>query len=252
MRYEELSHSSHPHILHLQDTKSLFTCDGCKEHGFGVAYRCEGCNYDLHKDCARYENTLHHPFFKGRIFEFMAAPPGPDERVCDACGRDVNGFVYHCRNKGWDLHPCCAKLGKPLGITIGQEQVMLHLHDKVQSKCGRCGLRGRAKKGEIGWSYVSTCKRFHFHVACIKDLMVEVCERLYLDPSIGEINDATIGQELVLPSRELVHGGCGGNWSKLSKYMRIAKVVIHSLISIFLGDPVGLVIGLVAAGLARN
>lgn len=251
MRYEVLRHSSHTHDLQLQDTKRLFTCDGCKEHGFGASYGCEWCTYDLHKDCARHENTLPHPFFKGCTFTFMEAPPGPHERVCDACGRDVNGFVYHCRNKGWDLHPRCAKLGKHLKIIIDQEQVMLHLHDKVKSKCGRCGLR-KAKKGVTGWSYVSTCKNYHFHVACIKDIIVGVCERLYLDPSVGEINDATIGQELVLPSTELVHRGHGGGWSKRRKYMRIAKAVIHSLISIFLQDPFGLVIGLVAAGLELN
>ncbi|KAK0592559.1 hypothetical protein LWI29_021255 [Acer saccharum] len=39
------------------------------------------------------------------IFKFLLRPPGQDERWCDGCGKPMRGFVYHCKEEGWDLHP---------------------------------------------------------------------------------------------------------------------------------------------------
>ncbi|KAA8539452.1 hypothetical protein F0562_026144 [Nyssa sinensis] len=39
----------HQHELELQSDNKRFTCDGCKEQGFGPRHRCERCDYDLHK-----------------------------------------------------------------------------------------------------------------------------------------------------------------------------------------------------------
>ncbi|EAZ21099.1 hypothetical protein OsJ_36740 [Oryza sativa Japonica Group] len=118
MRYGEVVHFSHPHHrLRLEHADTPFRCDGCREVGIGARFRCPfaGCDHDLHRQCALPLSPppppLRHPFYPRCAFVFLARAPGaPGTRYCNACGRDVAGFVYHCRACGFDLHPCCARL----------------------------------------------------------------------------------------------------------------------------------------------
>ncbi|KAL6839660.1 hypothetical protein ACP4OV_030599 [Aristida adscensionis] len=129
----EITHPAHPaHKLRLVPSAGAgaapFRCDGCKEPGEGPRYTC-ACPFDLHTCCALPEKpTLAHPLFSGREFKFLDEPPAPAAgRLCDACGDDVRGFVYHCagsrsRSRGGggddslDLHPCCATLQESVTI----------------------------------------------------------------------------------------------------------------------------------------
>ncbi|RVW87068.1 hypothetical protein CK203_048329 [Vitis vinifera] len=45
------THISHEHPLELKNQKKPYNYDGCKEPGFRSRYRCEVCDFDLHKDC---------------------------------------------------------------------------------------------------------------------------------------------------------------------------------------------------------
>lgn len=120
MRMPKIQHFSHSqHALRFM-YGSLYTCNGCKESGYGFRYECRPCNFDLHESCARApKSTLHschpqHPLvFKERPVSY-ARPVShgrPVSRVtCDVCGGKILGFVYECRDCNIDLHPSCAKL----------------------------------------------------------------------------------------------------------------------------------------------
>ncbi|KAJ8760317.1 hypothetical protein K2173_011870 [Erythroxylum novogranatense] len=106
--------------------------NGCKELGFGPCYECEHkhCDYHLDDECANPDQTIS-PFVKGCTFKFHEkAPQMMGERICNACGRDVLGFVYQCIDKvAQDLHPCCAKLQ----LTLSSEEETLDLRKKLPS-----------------------------------------------------------------------------------------------------------------------
>jgi len=128
MKYTEITHPSHPHDLVLGSAEEPYQCDGCKEVGFGPCFKCEQCNFNLHEECAMPEPSAFHPFFSKCDFRFYENAPGSSDRFCDACGKDVRGFVYQCSHEN-DLHPCCMKLQRTL---IG-DGVKLHLSDKVST-----------------------------------------------------------------------------------------------------------------------
>ncbi|GJM95269.1 hypothetical protein PR202_ga11981 [Eleusine coracana subsp. coracana] len=183
MRYGEVAHFSHPqHRLRLEHLDTAFRCDGCGEAGIGSRYRCpaRGCDHDLHRQCAVVPLSpppppLRHPFYPRCAFAFLPrAPGGSGTRYCNACGRDVAGFVYHCRACGFDLHPCCASLPHFLDCTTGSggggAKLYLCPTDHSSTKavpCHRCGHRGRS------WSYRSHCGTYSLHVACVVDMIVD-------------------------------------------------------------------------------
>lgn len=131
MRFGELTHFSHPHHkLRFEYSEFPFKCDGCKEVGIGSRFKCSLCDYDLHKHCALPppSSTIRHPFYPKCTFQFLSRPPGTSPRYCNACERDVYGFIYHCFTCGFDLHPCCANLPHLLDAEGG---VRLFLYRKV-------------------------------------------------------------------------------------------------------------------------
>ncbi|KAI3981233.1 hypothetical protein MKX01_041372 [Papaver californicum] len=245
MKYMERYHSSHPCKLHLVNhQRSPYICDGCMEIGFDSCYRCEEHNYDLHPDCISAASTISHPFYIKCNFKFFKSPPG--ERICDACGGDIKGFVYHCDKSGRDLHPCCSKLPNH----IEGEGVKFNLHEKLSAECSWCGKR-RIWDKVTGWSYVSTCNNFHFHVNCVKEMVVKIWERGHFNtenaPRIGygeydrdfkngNMNTFTFERRIVgniergVVNRTRMRDG-------VEKYLRIAKLVMRSIVSIILGDP---------------
>lgn len=130
MKYNEIYHFSHPqHKLRFEYSEFPFKCDGCKEVGIGSRYKCTTCDYDLHMHCAIPCASITHPFYKKCSFQFLSRPPGNVPRYCNACEKDITGFLYHCKSCGFDLHPCCAKL--PMVLDDGE--VKLYLYRKVCS-----------------------------------------------------------------------------------------------------------------------
>ncbi|WOH02560.1 hypothetical protein DCAR_0521949 [Daucus carota subsp. sativus] len=164
-------HSSHlNHPLVLRNFNKPFHCDGCKEQGFGTRYRCESS--DCHPlpplpsvpGCMFNSRTATHEFYPGCDLKF-SDEPRKRGTWCNACGNEINGFVYYCKDKDLDLHPCCLEL-KGKMVTDG---ATFRLHDKVKSKCIWCKSKSLKGKSEGGWSYKSECNKYHVHVCYRND-----------------------------------------------------------------------------------
>ncbi|KAJ0046322.1 hypothetical protein Pint_06302 [Pistacia integerrima] len=224
-------HPSHAdHELELKSYEKPYTCDGCKEPGFGSRYRCELCNFDLHKDCMFASPNTHHDFFRNSTLKFLFQPPEncsceEGRRYCDACGKPIKGFVYHDEKKGWDLHPCCRNLPSKLPV----DDVKFDLCDKVLSKCLWCNKKKRegTVSGVRGWTYVSKCKKHHFHVNCATEMALEGWDK-------GTYND---DYSLALQNVELPIQRHNRNQRSGNKFIRMVKVFFKTIAAILLGDP---------------
>ncbi len=222
------THISHPeHELELKNYKKRYTCDGCKGDGFGKRYRCEQCNYDLHEDCMFTTPTTSHKFFRNSTFKFYEQHPRDGiETYCDACGKRVKGFVYHCPKTDKDLHPCCRNLKDKLEI----DGVKFRLRETV-SKCSWCNQKKiKDSWSKIkGWSYVSECNTYNFHVYCAMEMVVEG----WKDGTAND-NDCLALENLDLRS---IQCHSNRNRGRGNKYLRIVKIFLKTIISILLGDP---------------
>jgi hypothetical protein len=242
-KYTKLKHLSHPHVLVLESAQEPYQCDGCKEMGFGPCFKCDKCNFNLHEECAMPQPSSFHPFFRKCDFRFYenAPRPGLRDRICDACGKDVQGFVYQCLHKdAHDLHPCCMNLQRTL---IG-DGVTLHLRDKVATKCLKCGCK-EVSINFKGWSYESSCGQYSYHVACVKDLILENWRRGYFDG-----NNTAL--QITVPNQDIVQQ-TGGSSSRMNvrKYWKMAKVALKLIISAIFGDPTTLIATLIQSLLSN-
>ncbi|XP_076949116.1 protein VACUOLELESS GAMETOPHYTES-like [Bidens hawaiensis] len=254
MKYNEVSHFSHPeHRLTYDYTQIPFKCDGCNEPGIGSHYKCTTCDHDLHVHCALPSPSISHPFYTKCTFQFLTTPPGSAPRYCNACQKDIYGFVYHCKACGFDLHPCCAKL--PAMLDDGE--VKLYLCRKVGSAYHKCGKKGRS------WSYRSTCKKYNLHVACAKEMLAESWNDIYYcGVRVGEDDDyynSMYGQnwklETKIPSLkgtlQSYHKKGPKRKGKIKKCCKIAGLAVQFVISAILGDPTTLIAGVVGALISK-
>lgn len=231
MAMETLRNPSHPmHELELEEYQKPYTCDGCKETGFGPRYRCKKCNFDLHKACMFAQNAPDsHEFFPGSTFEFLTDPSACHEECkirCDACRKTINGFVFHCEKDDLDLHPCCRNLKKSYRI----EDVEFNLHEKVKGRCMWCKKKNINDSGQDnGWSYISECGEYHVHVACVTEIALESWYR-----SGGNTSEQSLALKMNL--KEIQARG-RGNGGRGNKFWRILKILIQTIVSIVIGDP---------------
>ncbi|XP_028765814.1 uncharacterized protein LOC114723749 [Neltuma alba] len=242
MKYSEISHFSHPeHKLRFEYSEIPFKCDGCKEVGIGSRYKCSICDYDLHVHCAVPPPSISHPFYRKCSFQFLSRPPGEMARYCNACEKDVSGFVYHCGSCGFDLHPCCAKL--PMVLDDGE--IKLYLYRKVSSACHRCGRKGRS------WSYRSNCKKYNLHVACVREMLVESWYEIYMESNKGK-GSGTARIPRLKNTLQSSHGSSGRSKGKVKKCCEIAGLAVQFVISAVLGDPTVLIAGVVGSLMSRG
>ncbi|GAA0141205.1 hypothetical protein Leryth_004340 [Lithospermum erythrorhizon] len=245
MRYNEITHFSHPqHRLKFNHTEVPFKCDGCNEIGIGSSYRCNICDYDLHLHCAIPSQNISHPFYPKCNFQFLPRPPGKIERYCNACEKEVTGFIYHCKTCGFDLHPCCAKL--PMMLDDGETK--LFLYRKVTTECHRCGRRGRS------WTYRSTCKKYNLHVACVKEMLVDSWKELYLGKGKLMSKDLEMINRVptlkgVLQSHHAYHSK--SKKGKVQKCCEMAGLALQFIVSAVLGDPTTLIAGVVGSLMSK-
>ncbi|OMP10115.1 DC1 domain-containing protein [Corchorus olitorius] len=234
---KEILHPIHPqHKLKLEYTEIPFTCDGCKEAGIGLKYSCKQCEFDLHKACAIPSPTISHPFYKKCEFQFHYKPPGQCMRICDACRDDVQGFVYHCKACGFDLHPCCASL--PQVLDDGENNLYLCL--KLSSSCLHCGGKGS------GWCYRSQCKSYNLHVSCVKELLVESWQVMYLNADKNKMREMqTRIPRLNYRTRGNHRGG------KVKKCCELAGGAVRLIVSAILGDPTAIIAAVVGGLLSK-
>ena len=219
--------TSHPeHELKLKNYKKPYICNGCKGHGIGERYRCEECDYELHKDCMVTTTPNSHDFFGESTFKFYKQHPGKSNGpkiYCDACGKRVKGFVYHCPKTNKDLHPCCHKLKKKLEI----DGVKFCLRETV-SKCSWCKQNKDSLSKIKGWSYVSECGKHNIHVDCFMEVLVEGWKD-------GTANDNDCSALKILDLRS-IQVTLNRNSGKGTKYLRIGKIFLKRITGILLGD----------------
>lgn len=213
------------HVLKLMSFKNPYTCGGCKVQGYGPRYECESCNYNLHDSCLLTSATASHPFFPNdTILVFLKDPPEDrGRRRCDICAQEICGFNYHDfgDEDGWDLHPCCLHL-KP---EFEAEGIKFQLQKAVKSNCMWCnkGTLKESAPGVRGCSYVSKCKKYHFHVRCVMENVLDVLKR----------------QEASETEHVRLQLHTGRNKKRHSKYIsKIMLVILKTVASILIGDPV--------------
>lgn len=234
----ELRHPSHPHTLHLRSEATPYACDGCQELGLHARYTCdEHCDFHLHKECVRAANDpqITHAFFPECVFSFLENPQRP-ELICDACGRDIKGYNYHCSDKGLDLHPCCAKL--PFEMVQGE--VKLKLHQQVSSRCYKCCRKKYRNEKNGSWSYVSAGGEIHLHVACVTDMLIENWERECLGREIRGKGKGKASDGTEMPKLHIVLDK--GNKKLSGKSATYMKIVMASIIGAMFGDVTALVL----------
>ncbi|KAL6546058.1 hypothetical protein OROGR_009932 [Orobanche gracilis] len=285
MKYNEICHFSHPHhYLKFEYSEAPFKCDGCKEAGIGSRYRCCGgsggggekydggaCNFDLHVHCAIPSPSITHPFYTKCSFQFLSRPPGPEARYCNACKKDVAGFVYHCGLCGFDLHPCCAKLP----MVLDDDQIKLFLYKKTSAPCHRFAVQIGYSKGEISnnlkanysiihvgnlqcgrkgmsWSYRSSCKKYNLHVACVREILVESWHELYYG-ALGNRYTGNRRSETGIPSLRSTLQAHNHKKSKgkAQKCCEMAGLALQFVISAVLGDPTTLITALVGKFMSK-
>ncbi|XP_045797302.1 uncharacterized protein LOC123891475 [Trifolium pratense] len=241
----------HQHAFQLKPAGAPYTCSGCGQLGFGSRYHCKdniNCNYILHEECANPDPHPFHPFFEKSIFKFHKEAPGYETRICDACRKDVLGFVYHCSRTNIDLHPCCLKLKRSISDESGN--VTLKLLQKVGSKCAKC--RHKHVDGKVeGWSYYDG--KSYYHVACFKDLILENWSRGYFSQEDRSIASSTNREtQLALTSMEIASSSSGSRRGRtMSKYTKIAVLVFKLIFSAIFGNPISAFVAIVEA-LASN
>ncbi|KAK6117090.1 hypothetical protein DH2020_049135 [Rehmannia glutinosa] len=218
----------------LTSIQKLFTCYGCKMKGFGQRYQCKFCGQNLHSECRFPKNIISHEFFGGSIFTFRDEPFTRRDRnnrkeyskCCDACGKDVCGFSYHCETDNLDLHPCCRNLDRKLLI----DDTVFDLRPKVSSRCKSCKRRkiSDGDRDVPGWAYVSTCDKYNFHVFCMLEMVHEAW-----------MKNGEMGLEKV-ELRQLVKFS-GNKGSGRGAVFETMKSVLKIILAALLGDPTALI-----------
>ncbi|KAI9157394.1 hypothetical protein LWI28_021869 [Acer negundo] len=261
------THPSHPnHKLVLTKSINPYICDGCKETGVGESYRCEECNFDLHKYCMFNKQNTHHDFYGSCTFKFFDHPPRTPSnkcgRYCNSCGKTVKGFVYHCKDKDLDLHPCCRNLPGKLEI----DKVEFALRDnELKKKCHWCKKKKLEGSDCGGWSYVSKCEKYRYHVYCITEMMVEELKKGQRKMKVLEEfknesknnnnyddDDTSSGLAVALKNRKLpIEGDRHRRRSGKKKYITIAMKFFKAIACILLGDPGASLICLLVEQLAN-
>ncbi|XP_054789570.1 protein VACUOLELESS GAMETOPHYTES-like [Prosopis cineraria] len=253
-------HLQHPIVLKREGRPCK--CSGCKELGFGPRYHCSkrDCPFILHDHCATARPTDRpriHAFMGNRPFEFLWAPPaGPYRRYCDACGRDVRGFLYHDQSRhGFDLHPCCINLRRTMSDSHGTME--LSLKDKVDYTCVKCKRKDldnvQSKEPFRGWSYVSSCGNYCYHVYCVKTLILENWETGYFNvssssSSLVTISETTNSVRRMMPNRSSITSATSSSAmerrslarpgvSSTKVLIKMAKVGFNLIMSVVLGNP---------------
>ena len=169
--------------------------------------------------------TTTHEIFKDFVFKLYEQLPTSElygkrtKRYCNASGKLVKGFIYHCLEKDVDLHPCCLNLKKEHLISC----VKFHLCE-TKSKCKLCNRIDFL--GIKVWLYVSECGEYNVHVSCIREMIVEELE--------NGTTDILALKNLGLPIQQRLkrNGGMG------KMCLKILKILLKTIIGILLGDPI--------------
>ena len=208
-----------------------YTCDGCKVVGFGNRYRCDKCNYDLHRACMRSTPTTTRKLLDStfKFYDQLPRRHNKCKKDCAACGKKVEGFVYHCHKKDLVLHPCCCDLKNELEY----DGMKFHLHKTESDQCAMCNQKK-------GWSYVSECGQFSIHVYCAWEMLYELIrkqgkclsKKMKKGKSISIDGLSLENLELPIQRQQLKR-----NSEMREKLLKVMKEILQTIVSILIGDP---------------
>ncbi|KAJ9537617.1 hypothetical protein OSB04_030350 [Centaurea solstitialis] len=110
----KLKHKGHPeHTLTLQLRPATFHCDACNIDERDLFYRCDGCEFWIHKTCAFLDPTIHHPGHPNHPLVLVFSLPSNFYNYayfCAFCNKCIqrNDWLYHCANCRYFAHIKCA------------------------------------------------------------------------------------------------------------------------------------------------
>ncbi|CAM0943320.1 unnamed protein product [Alopecurus aequalis] len=168
------SHPAHHHGLKLVATDKMFQCDGCRQIGDDLRYRCDKCDFDLHLCCAQAPASTEHSLFEGCALTFFSSRPATATAragvipFCDVCGDPVRGFLYHNGEHDLDLHPFCATLPKRM---VADEGRVLDLQKSTGHNCGFCGMDGYRGRRFSYRLQDDEGELVYLHVACLMEAL---------------------------------------------------------------------------------
>ena len=150
---DSIRHFSHPHPLFNSslnpqaNSSSSSSCVVCKLKLLNLpSYTCKPCNFHIHLNCSELPQKIRHPFDKNHLLSLISSPKYQEGTFrCDACGKNGDGFAYHCGDCGIDLHTVCANM--PSRVTHQSHphhQLSLTFHAasgrvriRIKISCGR-------------------------------------------------------------------------------------------------------------------
>ncbi|GAA0183237.1 hypothetical protein LIER_30690 [Lithospermum erythrorhizon] len=83
-------------------------CGACQDFISSEHYSCGECKFFLHKLCAERPSEFTHSSHPLHPLSLIPKSPYDGNTWCDACGRSVKGFIYHCAICKFDLDFICA------------------------------------------------------------------------------------------------------------------------------------------------
>ncbi|XP_010544532.1 PREDICTED: diacylglycerol kinase theta-like [Tarenaya hassleriana] len=167
-----IRHFSHPHPLQFSASDprdGSASCSACKLKLAGLpSYSCLACAFNLHEKCAEMPRKIKHPFDEIHLLTLIPLPRYEEGRFrCDACGKDGDGFSYHCGDCGIDLHTVCANMPSHVS-NQSHPQHELRLTFSVPDSSGSfCCMICRGM-GSNSWLYRCNECGFNAHLICAR------------------------------------------------------------------------------------
>ncbi|MFQ6658537.1 hypothetical protein Gotur_027761, partial [Gossypium turneri] len=163
----EIKHFYHDHNLRL--TFSGMTkdddgqCDGCTRPISTPFYGCEQCKFFLHKDCAELPKEMPHPFHK-HLLTLSNSHDETGYSLCDACGRQYQGFSYRCNKGGcsFEFDIQCMLLLDTLKHPSHEHSLFL-VHNNEGTSCSACFRKQRS--WDVAYRCIRRCD-FSLDVGC--------------------------------------------------------------------------------------
>ncbi|KAG4134940.1 hypothetical protein ERO13_D08G186266v2 [Gossypium hirsutum] len=161
------------HPFHLQHPLSLTylplqlhgaDCSSCNKplDGFLLAYRCDGCNFNLHKDCAEFKPSFKHGNY---LHALTLCDKRPSLFHCTVCHKRVNKIFLRCFHRKQLTHKwhidCLSLTQSPLEFELNRLEDADNSDDEFY--CDVCEEK-REKKDSV--YYCAECK-FIAEVGCV-------------------------------------------------------------------------------------
>lgn len=161
-------------------------------------------------------------------------------------------YVMHVGKMFWDLCTTAKVVvsifilaGANLPQVLNDGEYNLYLCLKLSSSCHRCGGKGH------GWSYRSHCKTYHLHVSCVKELLVENWQAMYLNVDKNKVREMQTRIPSLKGTLKNYHGHGAGRGGKVSKCCQIAGGAVRVIVSAILGDPTAIIAAVVGGFISK-